>query len=411
MHKIRIYILIILSSLSFYNPMGLINQTTNKFIFYIICLYALFIAIKSKSYYNTAIYPKYSYILILSGFITAIFNAQLIHNQDIIISFIAILPYLFSYLSFYILLKFNIPRERIHKIIFTFCFISMAIYIINYLTLPNKVFGGAIEEIDTSRGLARIGVFSIELIVFMLFYSISQWNNQKKKKYLYLIILSIIFIFLSLTRQVIFLSLLLGLILYINKQSIYNKIIIAIISFSVYLFILPQIPIYNNLVELSENQVEENKYGEENIRITAWKFYTYEYQKNYLTAIFGNGVPSMGNSKWGNEFQKTIYYEYGGNGCFTSDVGWAGFYWNYGLFATIGLISLLLKAIFCKKSHDEQYLTYWCIFIFLTSFTSGPIIIGKQIISIMTILYLIFGHKKTYNKNKKTLYPHEQSNN
>ncbi|WP_147399963.1 hypothetical protein [Phocaeicola plebeius] len=411
MCKTKIYILILLSSLSFYNPMGLISQTTSKLLFYIIFLYALFVAIKRKSYHNTTIYPKYPYLLILSGFITATFNAQLIHEQNILTSFIAILPYFFSYLSFYILFKFDIPKDKIRKIIFTFCFISMAIYIVNYLTLPNKLFGGEIEEIDTSRGLARIGVFSIELIVFMLFYSIAQWNSSKKKKYLYLIGLSIIFIFLSLTRQIIFLSLLFGLILYINKQSIYKKVIIAIMSLFIYLFILPQIPIYNNLVELSENQVEENKYGEENIRITAWKFYTYEYQENYLTAIFGNGVPSMGNSKWGNEFQKTIYFEYGGNGCFTSDVGWAGFYWNYGLFATIGLISLLLKAIFYKKRYNEEYLTYWCVFIFLTSFASGPIIIGKQIISIMTVLYLIFGRRRNTIGIKKTFNSHEQNNN
>lgn len=385
--------------------MGLISQSISKFIFYIISLYALFVAVKYGKSLKKVEYPKTSYLLILSGFITSILNAQLFHDQNLVTSFIAVLPYLFAYLVFFILLKFDIPKDSIIKIIFIFCYISMAFYIVNFFTLPNRFFGGAIDEVDISRGFARIGVFSIELIVFMLFYSINKWSLTKKKSYLCLIILSVVYIFLSLTRQIIFLSLLLGVILYISKQSIYKKILVVFISILVYTYVLPKIPIYNSLVELSEIQAEENHNGEENIRITAWRFYTYEYQENIFTAIFGNGVPSLGNSKWGDEFQKTIYFEYGGNGCFTSDVGWAGFYWNYGIFATLGLICLLLKAIFCKKSKDNKYLTYWCVFIFLTSITSGPIIIGKQIISIMTILYLIFcsrintKNRKVYNYN------------
>lgn len=391
--KLKIFVLILLSSLSFYNPMGIISQSVSKLIFYIIFLYALYIAFKSGISLKNVKYPKASYLLILSGFLTALLDAQLFHNQNIVISFIAILPYLFAYLVFYILLKFDIPKHSIIKIIFIFCYISMGVYLINYFTLPNKFFGGAIEDIDTSRGLARIGVFNIELIVFLLFYSITQWSLTKKRNYLYLIVLSVVYIFLSLTRQIIFLSLVLGLILYLKKQSIFQKILIVFISIIIYNWVLPKIPIYNNLVELSESQAEENNNGDENIRITAWKFYTNEYQKNELTRIFGNGVPSIGNSEWGDEFQKTVYFEYGGNGCFTSDVGWAGFYWNYGLFATIGLICLLLKAIFCKKQKNEEYLTYWCIFIFITSITSGPIIISKQIVSVMTVLYLIFRNK------------------
>lgn len=391
--KLKIFVLILLSSLSFYNPMGIISQSVSKLIFYIIFLYALYIAFKSGISLKNVKYPKVSYLLILSGFFTALLDAQLFHKQNIVISFIAILPYLFAYLVFYILLKFDIPKHSIIKIIFIFCYISMGVYLINYFTLPNKFFGGTIEDVDTSRGLARIGVFNIELIVFLLFYSITQWSLTKKRNYLYLIILSVVYIFLSLTRQIIFLSLVLGLILYLKKQSIFRKILIVFISIIIYNWVLPKIPIYNNLVELSESQAEENNNGDENIRITAWKFYTNEYQKNELTRIFGNGVPSIGNSEWGDEFQKTIYFEYGGNGCFTSDVGWAGFYWNYGLFATIGLISLLLKAIFYKKQKNEEYLTYWCIFIFITSITSGPIIISKQIISIMTVLYIIFRNR------------------
>lgn len=95
--------------------MGLISQTTSKLLFYIICLYALFVAIKSKSNHNTTIYPKCSYLLILSGFITATFNAQLIHEQNILTSFIAILPYFFLIFPFIFCSSSTYPKIKYER--------------------------------------------------------------------------------------------------------------------------------------------------------------------------------------------------------------------------------------------------------------------------------------------------------
>ena len=157
------------------------------------------------------------------------------------------------------------------------------------------------------------------------------------------------------------------------------------------------------MVELSKNQIERNKYDKEDIRITAWKFYTYDFQANTITAFCGNGIPSLGKSAWGHKFEKTVSLDYGGNGCYYVDVGWAGFYWLFGLFSTIGLASILIKAILKKKSIHERYLSYWCALIFLTSFTSGSILFYQQIISITTILYLIYGKKRNDSYNNSEL--------
>ena len=317
--------------------------------------------------------------------------ASFFQNQSFLTSLIATLPYLFGYITFYILMKLNIPTIKIEKAIWTFCYISMGIYIINVISFPNIIFGTEKEAYDMSRGVVRLGIMLIELIVLFFFYSINQWILFKKKVYILLIFLTALFIVLSVTRQYILLSFGLGFILILQKASLAKKIAVIVFCFFIYKFVLPQLPMYNAMVELTEAQAEKNEYDKEDIRIQAWQFYTYEYQTNSMTAILGNGVPSLGNSQWGNEFREAVYPDYGGNGCFTSDVGWAGFYWNYGLFTTLGLFFLLLKAAFKKKEKKEQYLSYWCIFIIITSVASGPIIIYYQIISIMTVLYLIYG--------------------
>ena len=161
----------------------------------------------------------------------------------------------------------------------------------------------------------------------------------------------------------------------------------------VYQFVLPQIPIYKSMMELSENQIDKNKYKEEDIRITAWRFYTYEYQKNGITRIIGNGMPSIGNSTIGNKFDAVTNARYGGNGCYFVDVGWAGFYWLFGIFATIGLLVILIKALIMARRMKKDYYVYWILFILITSVASAPIIFHGQVVSLCIILFMIFANK------------------
>lgn len=44
------------------------------------------------------------------------------------------------------------------------------------------------------------------------------------------------------------------------------------------------------------------------------------------------------------KLDKTIFHDYGGNECLLFDVGWAGFYWLFGAFSTVGLIILINKS-------------------------------------------------------------------
>lgn len=401
--KFYLYILIVLSSLTFYTPFGIISSQLGKLIYYSICIISLIYAYKIGINLKKIKYPKVAYKILIFGIIFSSYMAMLFHEQSFKVSFIAIMPYLLSYLVFYILMKFNIPKEKIEKAIWGFCIISMVIYIINVVTFPNIVFGTEKDEYDMSRGIVRLGVYSIELIVLFFFYSINQWLLTKQKKYVWLILLTATFIVLSVTRQIILLSAVLGIFFILRQASLQKKIVVIICSILFYFAILPQIPMYKTMVELSEQQIERNNTENEDIRITAWKFYTYEYQVNVITSIFGNGVPSLGNSQWAKQYEKMVYANYGGNGCYYVDVGWAGFFWLFGMFGTLGLLILLIKAMLKKKSEEMKYVSYWLVFIIITSITSAPIIFYNQVISITTILYLIYGKNKLYRNNNSQL--------
>lgn len=56
----------------------------------------------------------------------------------------------------------------------------MGVYIINMITFPNIILGVEKENgYDMSRGIVRLSIRSLELIVLFFFYSINQWINTK----------------------------------------------------------------------------------------------------------------------------------------------------------------------------------------------------------------------------------------
>lgn len=399
--NIYIYVFIVLTSLSFYNPFGLISPQLGKFLFYFVCLVALMLANKQGVILRRVKYPRAAYKMLIGGIAFSIVMVVLFQKQSLKTTVIATLPYLFAYSTFYVFMKLNIPKERIERIIWIFCYVSMGVYIVNALSFPNMVFGAEKEEFDMSRGIARLGVRSIELMVLFFLYAINQWILTRRRKYVWLILLTFTFIVLSLTRQIIGLSVVLGLLFIMQKASWPKKIGVITVCALLYLFVLPQIPIFKTMAELSEAQAERNKYEEEDIRIQAWRFYTYGYQTNAITPILGNGIPAMGKSQWAKNYEMTVSPLYGGNACFTVDVGWAGFFWYFGAVATLGLLVLLVKAAMKKKAKDRQYLTYWCIFLTLTSAASGPILFYSQIVSVMTVLYLVYGKEENSNNHSQ----------
>lgn len=381
-----IVIIIFLSATSFFNPLGIISPQLSKFIYYV-CIILGLLFLKHKAKVKNFKYPNRAFYMIIIGFIGALLMAFSLQEQSFIVSLVAILPYFFAYLSFFVFKNSGINETEAKKIILGFLICSVVIYIVNYVTFPFMIFGTKdATEIDDSRGVIRIGVQYLDLFVLATFYAINQWLLSKKKKWLIIMLVCIIMIVLSVTRQIIAITFILGALFFLKKSKIYQKIIFITIISLFTLYILPEIPIYKALVETTQNQIDNNENKKEDVRIRAARFYFDEYQTNDITRIFGNGIPSIGNSKWGDDFEMTTRSE----GYYSSDIGWIGFYWHFGLITVIGVFILLVKGATIKKSPDHEYLTYYCWAIILLSIMSAPILVYKQIIDIMFVLYLTF---------------------
>lgn len=395
-----ITVVLILAASGFFNPLGTVSPQLSKFIYYGCALYGLlFFPVKTQVF--NRLYPMKPYRMIIFGIIGAVVMATLFQEQSVSVSLMAVLPYLFGYLSFLVFMKSGMDEDAVKRLIAGLLCCSLFVYVVNFVTFPVMIFGNKdADNIDMSRGVMRIDVQYIDLFILSTFYGINQWLLSKKKKWLIVIGVSGLMIVLSVTRQVIGITAIMGTLFLLKRLPFYKKAIFVVLMAIFVTVFLPKIPIYQALVETTENQIERND-QKEDVRIREARFYSDEYQTNIFTRFLGNGIPSIGNSRWGNKFEMDISYY----GYYSSDIGWIGFYWHFGLIAVVGVFIFLLKGAMVKKTADREYLTYYCYSIILLSVMSAPILIYTQIIDIMLVLYLIF---RFQNGQKITRYEYER---
>lgn len=379
------FLLVVLSSVGFFNYHGILSAPMQKAIFYL-CIGATFVYSIVKCRSTSAVeFPRKPYILLMCCFVISAFMASAFHNQDLTTSLIATLPAIFSYGFLYILLRLDIPEQKIIKAFYVLLGCSTIVYFCNAATFPQNIFGEPMLNQDMSRGILRIKVVFIEFFPLLLFYAINRWNLTSNKKWFLLMAWMTLMIVLSVVRQCILFSGVLGFFFIFYKLSTIKKVLLISAFVGIVLVVLPMIPMYQTMMEFSQDQAESNE-DVEDIRIQSWRNYTYENQTNLLTPILGNGMPSYGNSQWGTMMEGSNEM----TGMFAEDVGWAGFFWYYGAIATACLIVLLLKAFKRKKRPDQQYLNYWIIYLAITTVASGPILYYYKVILLMIVLYICF---------------------
>lgn len=383
--RLVLLIFMILASVGFYNPCGMLSDQAQKLVFYVVASLCLYVAAFGCESGSHAAYPVKVYVLLLVSIVFSGVMATAFHAQSLGVSMVALLPYVLGYSMFFVLARFMVPPGDIMRAYIVLCAVSAVVYFVNVATFPANLFGKPILAEDVTRGVIRIPVVFIEFFPVVVFYSINRYLVSRKKIWMAVAAAAFVMIVLSVIRQIIALTAILGLLFVFRNISWRLKAAMIVAVVCAVAFVLPQIPMYRTMLELSEAQAQESD-REENIRVSAWRYYTYENQTNVASAVFGNGLPSFGNSRWGVQFDSEVEE----NGYFAADVGWAGFYWYFGAFAALALMWLMLKGIFIRKTPDMRFATYSLAFLFLTSFASGPPVYYWQIIDIVMCLYFAY---------------------
>lgn len=388
--------LFLLSCINFYSPQFLpfeIEEQVAKSITYSLYLLLSVLCISNRKWLENNSYDVCFKMILWSMPFSVIMASTQHSSQTLLVSIIAVLPYFVSYSSFFLLKKTKINIFDLEKMMLLIGVINVILTFQLWALLPNQLFGSIRLEED-GRG-TRIGITGDIFKVFLLFYSLYKFKQKKQKTWLLSIVLCFITVLISLTRQVMVITTILSVLYYLKGIKWYKKIMAVIIALSISLAVV-QLPYFSNLLEVTERQQENESNGDENIRITATKFYVNEAQVNVLTRIFGNGCYSYGNSDYGRDAYRQQYMTL----CFPSDVGLVSVYFLFGILAIVGMGLIVIKTIKLKIPIRFGYMKYVIYYIMLASIASGPVLYTDQNIVLVVTCYLL-GKINCYGKENR----------
>lgn len=338
------------------------NTLAGQSSYFIILLLILYVLKNQNHIYKNQLFfaPYIKYLIVIP--LISLIPSYLIYNQSPIDSFKAISPHFLWLFYYYCHIK-KIKEKDIIKAFLSAALFIITIQIIQQFTTPH--FGLSYNKVgdiyvDIRNGIQRYRVDFNGLFTFFILYY--YWElMQKQRKFIYLCIftLMIISIYLTLTRQLIF-----ALILIVFLNIIFNNNTKAkrITSTTLLLIFIILFYFYSDLLFGSFINMTIEQSGNEDIRILAAEYYTQRLIENPITFLFGNGTPA-GNSTYAS----LTTYEQQELGFHTSDVGFIGIIYKYGIFYA-AIFYLIMYRIYLKyrKRIPTFILMYSCTFLIVS---------------------------------------------
>jgi hypothetical protein len=333
-----------------------------------------------KQYYNS-LYGKYVLMIIILSVFSVLW-CYLFWGQSPILGMRPAAPAM-AIIYFLFLLKIKPSIKSIEILICFFSILYMAIWSYALSKAPEIIIGGEEGLLNEDRGFFRINPPGIGFLLLSFFICVNKYAETRNPLWIIMFTGLFIVIILHLTRQIILFSFMVA-VFYMLRRC--KHIILVLIGLSFFFYIdkpeLSDDSVLGRLLTLSENQLEEQQSGNENTRITAYRFFFTEYSKNIFTDLLGNGFPhaqsNMGKYESMIRLSKGMYYE---------DVGYATIYVRIGLVGLICYCLIFFRALIQRVARDTAYAKSCIIYFALMNIASAPIY--REIITICVCLYIL----------------------
>lgn len=313
---------------------------------------------------------RYSNILrgILFVYVFSIVLAYVFWHQSLFLGFRSTTPDLFILLYFFLITN-EIDIKVVERSLAILSFIYLIVWAISVYTAPRVVFGIEGDRMaGSARGFYRFFIEGSRIVPLAFFFFLNKFYNSKKTFWIIVAVILYVIVILHVRRQEIFWTTAVGL-YYIFRQLKYRWVylFLTIGAFSFFINIsIDDDSIIGIMLNQTNAQFERQSGGEEDIRISASRFYLLEYHKNPVTFLLGNGIPNA-DSSFGT-YRESIQ----SRGFFTQDIGFIGLFADFGLVGVILYLVLLYKVITQKVSSQYMYaklFILWTFGAFLLSHT------------------------------------------
>jgi hypothetical protein len=296
-------------------------------------------------------------VLLLLSFVASAFAASYSWGQSITESLKALLPYM-SYILFFVLFACKIDTYPLEKIIAILGISFMVIYILTFIAYPRIIFNGQDQKYSDERGFARIVLIGAGYLFLFSFYALSTYMAKRQLSWLALYLVSLMCIVMTLTRTYIAVSLLFSCLYALRSKNLAYKFgLVCVVGLS--FFIITKMSFFKLLVEETKTEAAD---GKDNIRIQSYQYYLNNFSPNTTNRILGNGSP----------YQETRYFYFlqdkeKNYGLYISDIGYAGLYVKFGIFAIMAYLIIIYQTIKTRVEERYLYCKYFLYFIFCIS--------------------------------------------
>lgn len=370
-------------------PFGTISQDMNIMLIMAMLLYGY------CKYANTRkairIRGRYKYLLwIVVGILISTIPTMIYYNQDITTSLMVYRSQIVL-LTIPVLFRIRPTIEEISKALFLF---AIAMFIANLIVGINPgLFVFSEEaimryELDPENNRLR-AISGVSLVIIPLYYYLQKLRTNFNTKLLFKVFFIFLVIYIAENRSTLFPATILTLYSFTKIKSKYKPIILTVLAIVIAIVAFQTIQTWESLIL----ETEENINDEDANRNKALLYFTTIGQPSWITYLFGNGIISAQSSNY------TIMLK--GNGIFYSDVGFIGYWYNFGI---IPIIAMTVMFINILKSKIQTYsIKLMTIHILICAFTISYFFNYKG-----PILQLIFAYYIYYYNIESTLYKKNQ---
>ena len=357
-----------------------------------LCVFAMYTLIRRSELKKFNIRLKWFVLgLIIIPFLGFI-PAYILHEQNIILSFIGASKNI-GYVFFFYLLLIQIEEKKIVK---TFCILGFCwvfIELIQQFTYPHYWFASRYEtyekSIEVRNGIYRYSVAGVEFGLILLFYCFERFMLLRNIKYLVGIIAGLVGVYLTTTRQVIAMSIIclfVGMFL-MKKIKFWSFVFFCAVSLIVYMNVDT---LFGEFIKMTEDVDEDY------IRFHAYRFYGITYNDgDSLAFLLGNGSPYPPSS-----FYKEISKYEEVFGLFIADIGIVGMYSQYGIIYVM-MILWFFVYVFKHRKYLDLYLQLYVLFMAGTSIMLHHF--AYKIPIVVTGAFILYLIEQNIAKNKRLL--------
>jgi hypothetical protein len=392
--------LFVVSSYSFYQYIGINEQLRKMTSFVVVFIALVYISPQLFTNYKFGSYAKLFQGLIFLMIMTMVI-AFVSWGQSIDQSYRVMCLPLGSLIFFFLLLKRNISIQEIERFVFFYVVVYAVLWFYGLSKAPLNVFPNNEEAmfLDSERGFYRLAFSGISTLVLAIFISINRYIITSQPKWIFFTLAIFVLILFSQTRQLIFFSFLFSLLFLVFKKMKSLIILISIVGVTV-LFIPKEAlvsKVVDGLVEHSEKEFYNNKYKQENIRITALKYFFLDYSNNVFAVIFGNGFPHARSQMGKRESQMNM------RGLYSSDVGYALIYVRIGIVGLLLYFFIFRKALVSKYRSEHLYVFWYLLYLVFANIAASWIM--RDGIGLSICCYILYCQsRELYHSNQNEIF-------